>query len=284
MEVLTVLFWSLVGSVFSLIGGIILLGDKKMRDIAIKYGLPFGAGALLAAAFFGTLPEAIEGSDVHQAMLYALGGFLAFFILERLLGWFHHHEHHHHKSVHGPKDNPTHQWLVIIGDTLHNAIDGVAIGAAFLVNPAAGIGTAIAVAAHEIPQEIGDFSILLGKGMRPRRVITVNLLSALATVVTALGTFVIGHAQGLNPAPLLAIAAGFFIYIAASDIIPEIHEKTRRDGNVQAAMLLIGVIVLALVIQATPHSHEDHDEHKHHGASEMHHDEREHDVHHDHAE
>lgn len=267
MELLTVLFWTLVGSVFSLVGGIALLGHKKLRDGAIRYGLPFGAGALLAAAFLSLLPEALEGSDIHTVMVYTLGGFLVFFVLERCLGWFHHHESHHHDKVHGRR-NKTHQALVIIGDTLHNAIDGVAIGAAFLVSPAAGIGTALAVAAHEIPQEIGDFSILLGKGMRPRNVILVNLFSALATVVTALTTYLLGGATEFNPAVLLAVAAGFFIYIAASDIIPDIHEKSRSEGNAQSIMLFIGVFAIGCIISLTPHSHEAID----------HHDDREHSV------
>lgn len=260
MDYLTVLLWSSVASIISLLGGVILLKHPRLRVYAIRFGLPFGAGALLAAAFLGVLPEAVEGSDIHQTVYFALGGFLAFFLLERMLGWFHHHESHHHSEVHGAK-NKTHQWLVIIGDTLHNAIDGVAIGAAFLVNPAAGIGTAIAVAAHEIPQEIGDFSILLGKGMAPKRIILVNVISALATVVAALSVYALGDASGINPAPLLAIAVGFFIYIAASDIIPDIHEQPRREGNVQAAMLLVGVAVIASVIAMTPHSHEYGDEH-----------------------
>ena len=254
MDYITVLFWSLVGSVFSLAGGLVLISNNKLRAIAMRHGLPFGAGALLAAAFLTVLPEAVEGSDIHQTAAFALGGFLAFFVLERFLGWFHHHESHHHNEVHGAK-NKTHQSLVIVGDTLHNAIDGVAIGAAFLVSPAAGIGTALAVAAHEIPQEIGDFGILLGKGMKPRMVVMVNVLSALATVVMAVGTYALGIAADINPAPLLAVAAGFFIYIAASDIIPDIHEKPRREGNVQAIMLLVGVAVIALVVGATPHSH-----------------------------
>ena len=255
MDILTVLFWSLIGSVFSLVGGVLLLGNKTLRDTAIRYGLPFGAGALLAAAFISLLPEALEGSDAHTVALYALGGFLAFFILERLLGWFHHHESHHHDKAHGQR-NRTHQALVIIGDTLHNAIDGVAIGAAFIVSPAAGIATALAVAAHEIPQEIGDFSILLGKGMRARNVILVNLFSALATVVTALATYLLGGAAEFNPALLLAVATGFFIYIAASDIIPDIHEKPRREGNVQALMLLVGVVVIGCIISLAPHEHD----------------------------
>ena len=267
MEYLVVGFWALVGSVFSLAGGLLLISNKKFRDVAVRYGLPFGAGALLAAAFVGVLPEAIEGSDIHQALLFALGGFLLFFLLERFLGWFHSHEEHHHGDVKGPK-NTSHQWLVIIGDTLHNAIDGIALGAAFLIDPASGIGAALAIAAHEIPQEIGDFSILLSKGMKPRRVVIVNLLSALATVVAALATYAIGDATGINPAPLLAVAAGFFIYIAASDIIPDIHEKPAREGNVQAAMLLVGVALIGMVIMLTPHSHGeehggDHDGHSH---------------------
>lgn len=285
MELLTVLFWSLVGSVFSLVGGIALLGNKALREKAIRYGLPFGAGALLAAAFLSLLPEAVEGSDIHAVALYVLGGFLAFFVLERLLGWFHHHESHHHEKAHGER-NKTHQWLVIIGDTLHNAIDGVAIGAAFLVNPAAGIGTALAVAAHEIPQEIGDFSILLGKGMRARNVIIVNVLSALATVVTALATYLLGGAADFNPALLLAVAAGFFIYIAASDIIPDIHEKPRREGNVQAVMLLVGVLAIGMIISLTPHSHahEDSDTHSDHSHEEEAHDHEAEDAHDDHKD
>lgn len=271
MEYLTVLFWSAVGSVFSLVGGLVMVGSARLRAVAVRLGLPFGAGALLAAAFVGLLPEAMHGMEVEAALLYALGGFLAFFLLERGLGWFHHHEHHHHDEVHGTRDNRSHQWLVVIGDTLHNAIDGVAIGAAFLVNPAAGIGTAIAVAAHEIPQELGDFSILLGKGMKPRRVLLVNLLSALATVVTALGVYALGGNYDINPAPLLAVAAGFFIYIAASDIIPDIHEQPRRDGVRSAAMLLVGVVLIGLVISLTPHDHS-HSEQPHYHEADEHHD------------
>lgn len=258
---LEVLFWSMIGSIFSLAGGLLLIYKKSIRQAAVRFGLPFGAGTLLAAAFLGVLPEAVEGADIHTVATYSLGGFLGFFVLERLLGWFHHHENHHHESVDGVRSDKSHQVLVVIGDTLHNAIDGVAIGAAFLVNPAAGVATAIAVAAHELPQEIGDFGILLAKGMKPLHVILVNVGSALATVVTAVLTYSFGGALGIDAAPLLAVAAGFFIYIAASDIIPDIHEKPRKEGNVQAAMLLLGVVVLAIIVQLTPHSHE-HDEHE----------------------
>lgn len=251
-----------LSSAVPLLGGALLLRNQKLRTSAIRFGLPFGAGALLAAAFLGVLPEAIESVDAHAAFVYALAGFLGFFLLERLLGWFHHHESHHHDAAHGRRDS-AHQALVVIGDTLHNAIDGVAVGAAFLVSPAAGIGAAIAVAAHEIPQEIGDFSILLGRGMKPPRIILVNAFSAIAMILTATLTFWVGDHFDVHPAPLLAIAAGFFIYIAASDIIPDIHEKPRREGNVQAAMLLVGVLIVGAIIGLTPHGHGEAEEPSH---------------------
>lgn len=255
MEILQVAFWAMIGGVVSLVGGTILLVNARIRLTALRFGLPFGAGALLAAAFLAVLPEALEGSDVHMVTLYALAGFLGFFILERVFTWFHHHHNeHHHDDVHGSHDTP-HQWLVIIGDTLHNAIDGVAIGAAFLVSPATGIGTALAVAAHEIPQEIGDFGILLGKGMRARTVLLVNIASALATVVLAVLVFWLGGIYEIDTAPLLAVAAGLFIYIAASDIIPDIHEKPRREGNRQAIALLVGVALVGAVVTMLPHEH-----------------------------
>lgn len=252
MDSLVVLFWALIGSVVSLVGGILLVKAHKKRTAFVKYAMPFGAGSMLAAAFLGLLPEAVEGSSIHQVAYWALGGFLLFFVLERLLGWFH---HHHHDDAHGAKDK-AHTSLVVIGDTLHNAIDGVALGAAFLVSPAAGIGAALAVAAHEIPQEIGDFGILLGKGMKPRKVLLVNILSALATVVAAMATYWIGGMAHIDVWPLLALAAGFFIYVAAADIIPDIHEKPQAEGRVQSAMLLLGVAVIGLIIGITPHEHE----------------------------
>lgn len=253
MEYLTVLLWSVIGSVVSLAGGLALIANKKLRLKAGRWALPFGAGALLAAAFISMLPEALEHGNVTSILLFALGGFLAFFVLERLIGWFHH--HHHDAAVHGARDK-THVAMVVAGDTLHNAIDGMALGAAFLVNPAVGITTSLAIAAHEVPQEIGDFGILLGRGVRPRRVVLINLLSALATVVMALLTFWLGGLAGIDPAPFMAVAAGMFIYVAASDLIPDIHEQPQREGNAQALMLLVGVTVITTVALLMPHSHE----------------------------
>lgn len=246
MDILNVLLWSTIGGVLSLIGGLVLLKAKNLRKRTIELAMPFGAGALLAAAFMDLLPESIEETGSSEVLIYTLIGFLMFFVLERLLGWFH---HHHHDEAHGARDK-THASLVIIGDTLHNALDGIAIGAAFLVSVPTGIVTALAVAAHEIPQEIGDFGILLGKGMRPRRVVLVNLLSSLATVAAALATFWLGGGSALPIAPILALVAGMFIYIAASDIIPDIHEKPHATALRQSGMLLLGVAVVAAAVYA----------------------------------
>lgn len=272
MDYLTVLLWATVGSVLSLAGGLILVSNKKLREKAIRWAMPFGAGALLAAAFLSMLPEALEHGSVMSVLLFALIGFLIFFTLERLVGWFH---HHHHDDVHGAKDK-THTAMVVVGDTLHNAIDGMAIGAAFLVSPGVGITTSLAIAAHEVPQEIGDFGILLGKGLKPRRVIIINLVSALATIVMALATFWLGGLVGIDPAPLMAIAAGMFIYIAASDLIPDIHERPQKEGNLQALMLLVGVVVIGSVALLLPHEHgHSHESHGHEHSHEV--------LEHDHA-
>ncbi len=249
MDIFVVLFWATIGSVFSLAGGIAMLQAKSLRTTVIELALPFGAGALLAAAFLDLLPEALEADDISTVLMAALIGFLLFFVLERLLGWFH---HHHHDDSHGAR-NKTHVNLVIIGDTLHNALDGIAIGAAFLVSIPTGIVTALAVAAHEIPQEIGDFGILLGKGMKTSRVLLVNLLSAMATVVTALTVYIVGS-DGFLPVPLLlGLTAGMFIYIAASDIIPDIHEKPHKTAARQSVMLLLGVVVVGIAISSLHH-------------------------------
>ena len=246
------LFWSTVGSVVSLLGGAVLVSNSYLRDKAARWALPFGAGALLAAAFLSMLPEALVHGSATTTMLFALAGFLVFFVLERLAGWFH---HHHHDDVHGAKDK-IHVTMVVVGDTLHNAIDGMAIGAAFLINPGVGITTSLAIAAHEIPQEIGDFGILLGKGVKPRRVVLINLISAGSTIIMALLTYWLAGLAGFDPAPFMAIAAGMFIYIAASDLIPEIHERPRGEGNLQALLLLLGVLAIGTVAMALPHDHE----------------------------
>lgn len=237
-EWLLLLLFALAGSVVSLLGGLFLLYSKRGAQRLQRFAVPFAAGALLAASFFDLLPDALGhgGTDV---LIWALVGFLTFFVMERFLRWFHH--HHEHEGGHDQANRS----LIIIGDTLHNFIDGLAIGAAFLVSPATGIITTLAIAAHEIPQEIGDFGYLLSKGMAKKRVLLVNVFSALATVVGAVLVFGAGQAIQLPTEVLLALTAGFFIYIAASDIIPTIHQKANtREANIETVTLLAAVVLV----------------------------------------
>lgn len=201
---------------------------------------------MLATAFFDLLPEAVEqakhltdksGGEVN-IFLWAFLGFLTFFLLERTIHWSHHHQvNEKFGSRVGPKPVAP---LIVIGDSVHNFIDGVVIASTFLVSIPLGIVTSFAVAAHEIPQEIGDFGILLHRGMNRGKVLLLNILSALTSMIGAILTFYFGSfIDNLLPI-FLAIAGGFFIYIAASDLIPEIHNEEKRVIALTETLMLIG--------------------------------------------
>ena len=236
------------GSVISLIGGLYLIYAKRGTRTLQRLAVPFAAGSLLAAAFLDLLPEALEHGDASVVMRFTLGGLILFFVLERSLTWFH---HHHDEAEQGHGSSRRTVSLIVIGDTIHNFIDGMAIGAAFLVDPAIGLVTTVAIAAHEIPQEIGDFGLMLSKGMAKRKVLIVNLVSALATVIGAGLIYGFGGDLAISESILLAVTAGFFIYIAASDIIPTIHaEPKRRWANIQTAVLIVGIVLVGLAAHA----------------------------------
>lgn len=245
MEFFYLVLAILLGSSISLLGGSLIFTTKKRRKQAILLAMPFGAGALLAAAFFDLLPEAFELGKPEDLLLWTLGGFLFFFVLERSASWFHHHHEHDADTK-----NAQQRKLIVIGDLVHNAIDGVAIGAAFLVSPATGFITTLAVSAHEIPKELGTFALLLSRGWKDKGVILANVATAVATLVMAATVFLLGSGDQLPIAPMLAITAGFFIYIAASDIIPDIHEQPHRQGTIQAAMLIVGIVLVGGLVTA----------------------------------
>ena len=242
MEILYMIIAIIVGSLLSLGGGALLLRVKKRRQAALLLTMPFGAGALLAAAFFDLLPEAFEEADPRLMLLYCLVGFIAFFIFERLASWFHHH-HEHDGSV---TRSVAQRWLIILGDLVHNMIDGAAIGAAFLVNIPTGIITTFAVSTHEIPKELGTFALLLTRGWKDKTVILANIATAVGTIIAALVVYMFARDEFVPP--LLALTSGFFLYVAASDIIPDIHEQPRKVGTIQAVMLVVGVLLVGGVI------------------------------------
>lgn len=239
---LYIIAFSLIGGLLSLCLATVLLLNKRVSKRFATYAMPFAAGSLLSAVFLDLLPEGLaESGDQQTIFVWALIGILLFFMAERFIRWFHHHHQHNNSDPGIP--------LIIIGDTVHNVLDGIAIAAAFLVSVPVGIVTTLAVAAHEIPQEIGEFGILLAKGMRRGRVLLVNALSALVSTVAAVLTYFIGQADGLPLGAIFGLSAGFLLYIALSDIIPSIHENHNRKRlfDEQPFLLLVGAGLVGLV-------------------------------------
>ncbi len=238
-----ILLATFIGSIGGLVGGLILLAREKFAVRISHFLASFAAGILLGAAFFDLLPEAVHeggklGIDVFS---WTLAGIVIFFLIERTIHWFHHHENIHEHNKESKSTLP----LIIISDTLHNFIDGVIIAATFMISPALGIATTIAVFAHEIPQEIGDFGLMLHKGLSRGKIILVNIISAAVAILGAVITYMLGNVlEGYIPA-LLALTAGFFIYIALSDLMPEIqYEKKRRFAAIKGSLLILGIIVM----------------------------------------
>ena len=212
----------------------------------------FAAGDLLGAAFFDLLPEALHESESSKTNIHVwvLVGILLFFLLERYIHWFHHHEKHDEHIEESKGTIP----LIIISDTLHNFLDGVVIAATFLTSVPLGIVSTLAVITHEIPQEIGDFGLLLHKGMPKNKIIIVNVISAAVAFAGALLTYLFGNLLENYVAIFLALTAGFFIYIATSDLIPEInYERRRRYAIIESFLLIFGVVVIFLSVSLIDH-------------------------------
>ncbi len=242
-----ILLFTFLGSIGSLIGGFILLSRERFALKVSHYLASFAAGVLLASAFFDLLPEAFhEGEEMRiNVFFWTLMGILLFFAIERLIHWFHHHEEYHEHEKEVQSTLP----LIIIGDTVHNFVDGIVIAATFLVDIQLGMVTTLAVAAHEIPQEIADFGLMLHKGLSRLKVILVNIMSASAALLGALITYFLGSFLENYIPMAVALTAGFFIYIATSDLIPEIHyEKKRGVALLKTALLFLGVVVIWLSI------------------------------------
>lgn len=244
-----ILIFNFIGSIASMIGGIALLVRENFANRISHYLAAFAAGTLLGTVFFDLLPEAMEQSEVllkkgkhADVLLWCLLGILFFFYFERFIHWFHHHSHAHEDKTTKPTVA-----LITLGDGMHNFIDGVAIAATFLSSVPLGIITSLAVAAHEIPQEIGDFGILLDEGVSRKRVLLLNLASATTSVAGALMAYYMQQTVTGLLAYIMALTSGFFIYISLSDLIPHIHERVQGKKGfavVESLLLVLGVIVI----------------------------------------
>ncbi len=243
MSVIAVLCISLV----SLVGVFALSYKEAFLKRAVFLLISLAGGALLGDAFIHIIPEAFEVADGLTVSLLILSGILTFFILEKFLHWHHAHGEEEfspeHAQVH-PVGN-----LVLISDGVHNFVDGLAIGAAFLVSPEIGIATTIAIALHEIPQEIGDFGLLIHAGFSRMKALFFNFVSALTAFLGLAVSFVIGQTSEASVALITAFAAGSFIYIALADIVPEL-QKTRgaKRALLQLLVIMIGVGVMVLLL------------------------------------
>jgi zinc and cadmium transporter len=207
-------------------------------------------GILLSTSLLHALPEAFEsGADARVLFGTLLGGLLAFFLLEKfaILRHSHHHEGdgHHHEHGHDKHEAGKAGWMILVGDGLHNFTDGILIAAAFLANPDLGIITGLAIIAHEIPQEIGDFIVLLNAGFSRTRAYVYNLICSLMAVVGGLlGYFTLARASGWIPYVLVLASSGF-IYIAVSDLMPQMQRRsTLRETIPQILLVAIGVSVV----------------------------------------
>jgi zinc and cadmium transporter len=267
---------------FSLLGGLLsvmvassfLLLSNDARNVAVPHLVSFAIGALLGASFLGLIPHAMEHEyaiDPHNIGLTLLLGLLTFFLLEKMVLWRHCHSDHceghlpdleidehkasHDHGQHNHQDNKNKAagTLILIGDTIHNFVDGILIAAAFMTDTHLGIVTALAIAAHEIPQELGDFVILLHSGFSRKKALYYNMLSSLGTVVGALlAYFTLSDMQQLLPY-ILIVAASSFIYVAVADLIPGLHHKVKLSETLQQISLIAAGTLFIYIAHSTLH-------------------------------
>ncbi|WP_394753916.1 ZIP family metal transporter [Crenothrix sp.] len=269
--VLIIIFTAIGGVLSVMAAAVFLLLPEQKRQAVLPHGISFAIGALLAVAFWGLIPEVFTDAPPEQFQALSgtiLAGILGFFVLEKLLIWRHchygehceahgdelehapHSDHNHGHHGHGAKSAGS---LIIVGDSIHNFVDGVLIAAAFLTDVQLGIVTSLAVAAHEIPQEVGDFAILLHSGYSNAKALFYNILASLSTVLGGvLAYFCLADLHDKLPY-LLALAASSFIYIAVADLIPSLHKKTDMKTSVQQIVLIAAGVLLICTLHGIVH-------------------------------
>ncbi len=239
------LFYALLATVFisalSLIGVVTFFIKKNLLNKIAFYLVAFSAGALLGSAFFHLLPEALEETEGLSPFMFLVLGIVLFFVLERFLKWHHCHED-------GVCKVHTFTYMSLIGDGFHNFIDGLVIASAFSVNFELGLITTIAVAAHELPQEFGDFGVLIHGGFSRLKALLWNFALSVTAVLGALiGFYLASSIESFSPY-LLSFAAGGFIYIAMSDLVPELHKEVKiSKAFLSFALFVLGIIFMLLI-------------------------------------
>ena len=270
--ILIIIFTAIGGVLSVMAAAVFLLLRDHHRNAVLPHGISFAIGALLAVAFWGLIPEAFAAVKPEQFQALSgtiLAGILGFFVLEKLLIWRHCHYgspdeygdgghnddnglSHGHGYGHG--NTKSAGALIILGDGIHNFVDGVLIAAAFLTDVQLGIVTSLAVAAHEIPQEVGDFAILLDSGYSRGKALFYNILASLTTVLGGvLAYFSLEDLHDTLPY-FLALAASSFIYIAVADLIPSLHIKTDIKTSLQQIVLIAAGVLLICSLHGIAHN------------------------------
>lgn len=248
----TILIGTFLSSFVSLIGALLLARKNNWSQPFALHLTALSSGVLLTTALLHLAPEALhEAPTQTEGIFFAIfGGIVAFFLIERLVLWYHHHHGSHFA-------NPS-AWLITIGDSLHNFIDGVAIASAVMLNPALGLVTIIAIGAHEIPQEIADFAVMVNSGVSKKRAILLNVVSALAAFAGAIAMFFLQDLLSAYVPFIVAFSAGMFLYIALSDLIPELHIHTvkQKDKWTQLVWFFAGILILFGVTRVLDDTHE----------------------------
>jgi zinc and cadmium transporter len=237
MVLMWILGFALLGSVGAIsAAALFLLLPKRARERLVPFLVSYATGTLLGAALLGLLPEAIQQGGILPSLGTVLAGLILFFVLERLLIWRHCH-------AEGPcKVHGTAGYLILVGDALHNFVDGAVIAVAFMSSVPLGVATGIAVIAHELPQEVGDFAILLENGFTRTRALKWNLISGSTTIPGALFAY-----MGLQQLPqlnttILALSAASFLYIGLADLVPGLHRRIGAEtGFGQLFLILAGI-------------------------------------------
>jgi len=246
----------LVVSLVSLIGVIVISFNKKMLQAIIPTLVSVAVGAMLGDAFVHLIPEAFEATNEPITVsLLIIAGMLLFFILEKFLHWHHSHGEHdideYGDCDHMDEEGKVHPvgHMILVSDGFHNFIDGLIIGASFLISVPIGIASTIAILLHEIPQEIGDFGVLLHAGYTKSRALLVNFLSAILAFLGAGTALILGDISIEAVQYLLPIAAGVFIYIATADLIPELHKTTEVKYSIlQLLAFILGIVLIASLV------------------------------------
>lgn len=247
-----ILFYTIIALIAASIGSVLLSGlllllkNKQLTSVS-EYLLYLAGGTLLGSALIGLIPEAAESLDLHQTLLWVLIGILFFFALEKIILWRSCHDENCERQIHAAAP------MIIFGDAFHNAIDGVVIAASFLTSVELGIFVTLSVILHEIPQELGDFGILIKSGYTRKKAMYYNLLSGSSALVSGiLAYFLLDKVQSIIPY-VISIAAAGFLYIALADLIPQMHKESKpRISIIQFILIIAGIAIVIL----SAHGHE----------------------------